>query len=82
MFFPFSESKGVDPNDAATQAIQSVRQEMAQAAAPEVAMTAGGHEDQLQELRSMGFSDEERNRALLKKYAGRMDRVVEALCGS
>lgn len=77
---------GVDPNEAATQAIQSVRQEMAEVAQaprppPEEAASAG-HEDKLKELVSMGFPDEERNRALLKKYAGRMDRVVEALCGS
>ena len=32
----------------------------------------------MKELTSMGFADEERNRTLLAKYAGRMDRVVEA----
>merc|ERR1712137_812220 len=34
----------------------------------------------LAELAGMGFPDVERNRQLLKKYACRMDRVVEALC--
>lgn len=73
-------ASGLDPNEAATQAIQRVRQEMAEAAAPPTA--TGALEEKLRELISMGFADEERNRALLAKYAGRMDRVVEALCGS
>lgn len=34
----------------------------------------------LAELASMGFADEARNRALLAKYSGRVDRVVAALC--
>mmetsp|Transcript_114923 Transcript_114923/g.371421 ORF Transcript_114923/g.371421 Transcript_114923/m.371421 type:complete len:1190 (-) Transcript_114923:112-3681(-) len=37
------------------------------------------HEEKLRELAGMGFTDEARNRALLQKYAGRLERVVEAL---
>eukprot|EP00933_Yihiella_yeosuensis_P026416 TRINITY_DN20497_c0_g1_i1.p1 TRINITY_DN20497_c0_g1~~TRINITY_DN20497_c0_g1_i1.p1 ORF type:complete len:695 (-),score=184.25 TRINITY_DN20497_c0_g1_i1:242-2326(-) len=44
--------------------------------------TIGFSEEKLQELVSMGFADEARNRALLTKYAGRMERVIEALCSS
>lgn len=75
-------ASGLDPNEAATQAIQRVRQEMAAEAAAPAAPATGALEEKLRELISMGFADEERNRALLAKYAGRMDRVVEALCGS
>eukprot|EP00434_Breviolum_minutum_P019622 symbB.v1.2.017308.t1/scaffold1350.1/size123852/8 len=76
---------GLEANEAATQAIQRVRQEMAAEAAappPPPPAATGALEEKLHELFSMGFADEERNRALLAKYAGRMDRVVEALCGS
>jgi len=89
---------GVDPNEAATKAIQIVRAEAVAAAAAAAAPPAapeparpGGAEDlsgvgvaaydeKLAELASMGFADQERNVALLRKYAGRMERVVEALC--
>ncbi|CAK9087779.1 unnamed protein product [Durusdinium trenchii] len=78
-------ASGLEPNDAATQAIQLVRQEMAEAVPeppPPPVQATGALEEKLRELLSMGFADEARNRALLAKYAGRMDRVVEALCGS
>ncbi|CAJ1371013.1 unnamed protein product [Effrenium voratum] len=74
---------GIEKNAAAAQAIQIVRQEMAQEAqAAQATPATGGFEEKLRELLSMGFADEERNRTLLAKYAGRMDRVVEALCSS
>lgn len=77
---------GMPPNDAATRAIQLVRAEQASAAAappaPEVAAAPApaGYDEQLQELAAMGFTDVDRNLALLRKYAGRMERVIEALC--
>jgi len=36
-------------------------------------------EEKLRELAAMGFADEERNKGLLRKYAGRLERVIEAL---
>jgi len=79
---------GMTPNDAASQAILTVRQEMAAeaSAAAEVPAAAasvpatGAIQEKLQELLSMGFGDEARNKALLTKYGGRMERVIEALC--
>jgi len=88
---------GMAPNDAATRAIQLVREEMSASAVAAVAApvatqaadipepatevtAAPSYEEKLPELAAMGFTDEERNRTLLRKYAGRMDRVVDALC--
>jgi len=86
---------GKPPNEAAMLAIKHVRQAMAAetartaevSVAPRVAeepeRAAGGEvnvDEKLQELASMGFIDEDRNRALIRKYAGRMERVIEALC--
>lgn len=83
---------GAQPNDAAVRAIQIVREEMAAEAAaavpaePQPSVAEGGAppEDaaKLAELAAMGFRDEERNRSLLRKYAGRMERVIEALCST
>mmetsp|Transcript_21825 Transcript_21825/g.39159 ORF Transcript_21825/g.39159 Transcript_21825/m.39159 type:complete len:677 (-) Transcript_21825:92-2122(-) len=87
---------GMNPNDAASQAILTVRQEMAAEVASVAASVAteapapadpvasvpatGAIQEKLQELVSMGFADEARNKALLTKYGGRMERVIEALC--
>jgi len=80
---------GMLPNEAATRAIQMTR--AAPATSPASAPVeetdppppaAGADEEKLGELASMGFVDEERNRLLLRKYAGRMERVIEALIGS
>eukprot|EP00930_Biecheleria_cincta_P086117 TRINITY_DN75485_c0_g1_i1.p1 TRINITY_DN75485_c0_g1~~TRINITY_DN75485_c0_g1_i1.p1 ORF type:complete len:673 (-),score=148.26 TRINITY_DN75485_c0_g1_i1:258-2276(-) len=78
---------GMAPNDAAAKAIQLVREEMAQAKAAESPAVTGPSEvgssefeERLRELASMGFTDEGQNLALLTKYAGRMERVIEALC--
>lgn len=46
------------------------------------AMAVDEQAEKLIELASMGFVDEQRNRELLRKYAGRMERVVDALCNS
>lgn len=86
-------AEGMAPNDAATRAIQLVREEMrsgeaaaaqpaapAPAAAVPEAQAAPSFEDKLPDLAAMGFTDEDKNRALLRKYAGRVDRVVDALC--
>jgi len=56
-------------------------QEAASLAPPEEASgsQADGVEAKLTDLAAMGFVDEERNKALLRKYAGRLDRVVDAL---
>jgi len=73
---------GMIPDDAASQAILAVRQEMA-AEAPAAAVSVpptGAIQEKLQELLSMGFADEARNKALLTKYGGRIERVIEALC--
>lgn len=43
------------------------------------ALAPAGVEEKLRELAAMGFADEERNRTLLRKYAGRLERVIEAL---
>merc|ERR1740123_1631127 len=67
---------GVEPNEAATRAIKEVRESLAAAAAPEPAAAAPAADDEgekLQELANMGFTDEQRNRELLRKYAGRME---------
>jgi len=45
----------------------------------EVGGPLAGDEEKLRELASMGFVDEGWNRALLRKYAGRLERVIEAL---
>jgi len=90
----------MDPNEAATKAIQIVRAAATtsgsaeQHAEPPQVSTASSHEDQraldqnnlpleakLNELAQMGFFDTERNSALLQKYGGRVERVVEALLG-
>lgn len=78
---------GMPPNDAAAKAIQLVRQEMAQAKAEETPAVTGPSEvgssefeERLRELAAMGFTDEAQNLGLLMKYAGRMERVIEALC--
>lgn len=77
---------GVQPNDAAGQAIQHVRHEMAAEAASDPSsdrdevMPPAEDPGKLAELASMGFGDEDRNRVLLRKYGGRMERVIEALC--
>jgi ubiquitin fusion degradation protein 1 len=80
---------GMDPNEAATQAIKLVRAEVAravsqppvpEASAPDSLAAPANFVDQMTELATMGFVDEARNEAMLRKYAGRMDRVVEALC--
>jgi hypothetical protein len=78
---------GMAPNDAAAKAIQIVREEMAQAKAEESPTVTGPSEvgssefeERLRELAAMGFTDEAKNLALLTKYAGRMERVIEALC--
>jgi ubiquitin fusion degradation protein 1 len=82
---------GMAPGEAAQEAIKHVRATLstatpngaaavsAEASAPsdDVPMVV---DDKLRELASMGFIDEERNRALIKKFAGRMERVVDALC--
>mmetsp|Transcript_99868 Transcript_99868/g.286936 ORF Transcript_99868/g.286936 Transcript_99868/m.286936 type:complete len:684 (+) Transcript_99868:78-2129(+) len=87
---------GVPHTDAATQAIQHVRQSMAAAAAAPtdshlVEMSQDGTQPvtnaeddmaKLQELIAMGFTDSTKNRELLRKYAGRMERVIEALCAA
>jgi ubiquitin fusion degradation protein 1 len=84
---------GMDPNQAATEAINVVRAEAAAAAQSSttpvsVPSAANGTSEipdaslaeKMTELAAMGFTDEERNQALLRKYAGRMERVIEALC--
>lgn len=78
---------GAVPAEAAALAIKHVRAAVqAQTAASTTAQTpasVGSEADleaKLQELASMGFADEARNRVLIRKYAGRMDRVVEVLC--
>jgi len=79
---------GKTPAEAAQEAIRHVRASLATPApaatklgVPEAA-AADGLDDKLRELASMGFVDDERNHVLLKKFAGRMERVVDALCGS
>lgn len=77
------------PNEAAILAIQDVRRDINAKAAAAAAASAAVNpavpeqddNEKLAELAAMGFVDETRNRALIKKYAGRMDRVVEALVG-
>merc|ERR1711907_491898 len=50
-------------------------------AAPASAPAEGcDFQEKMQELISMGFTDTTRNDTLLRKYAGRMERVIEALC--
>mmetsp|Transcript_9719 Transcript_9719/g.23135 ORF Transcript_9719/g.23135 Transcript_9719/m.23135 type:complete len:597 (+) Transcript_9719:29-1819(+) len=49
-------------------------------AAPEQT-TKPNFEDKLVELAGMGFTDTQRNTALLEKYQGRLERVVNILCG-
>jgi len=39
-------------------------------------------DDKLAELAGMGFTDTQRNTALLEKYQGRLERVVNILCGA
>eukprot|EP00927_Polykrikos_kofoidii_P025057 TRINITY_DN22598_c0_g1_i1.p1 TRINITY_DN22598_c0_g1~~TRINITY_DN22598_c0_g1_i1.p1 ORF type:complete len:716 (+),score=173.18 TRINITY_DN22598_c0_g1_i1:109-2148(+) len=80
-------ASGMKPGEAATEAIAQVRQEQNAAKAAESAGASGTDDatetttdEKLRELASMGFVDEDRNRALIQKYAGRMERVVEALC--
>jgi len=43
------------------------------------AFPAADVDEKLRELAAMGFADEGRNRELLRKYAGRLERVIEAL---
>eukprot|EP00929_Paragymnodinium_shiwhaense_P074842 TRINITY_DN38297_c0_g1_i2.p1 TRINITY_DN38297_c0_g1~~TRINITY_DN38297_c0_g1_i2.p1 ORF type:complete len:691 (+),score=223.95 TRINITY_DN38297_c0_g1_i2:133-2205(+) len=78
---------GMKPAEAAQAAIKQVRDEVnaEAAAATASATTEPVHEqadvaDRLKDLAAMGFVDEVRNRELIQKYAGRMERVVEALC--
>jgi len=89
---------GVTPNEAATRAIKEVRAALAAGAGPAVAAQPAAaspeappaqaapvvldEEEKLRELANMGFVDEQQNRAMLKKYAGRMERVVDALCNA
>lgn len=80
-------AQGLGPNEAATMAIRLVRESMAPAAvpapvpAPSAALPQEAPvQEKLKELASMGFVDEGRNRQLLQKYAGRLERVIEALC--
>lgn len=80
---------GMDPNEAATEAIKILRAE-ATSRAEATATTAVTSEaplpnaevfaEKMTELATMGFIDESRNEELLRKYAGRMERVIEALC--
>jgi len=51
-------------------------------ATPEAPAADEGAADKMSYLASMGFTDQERNAALLKKYGGRLERVVEALCSA
>lgn len=71
---------GISPTEAAARAIQIVRESL-MAEEPSSAASVGlPFQQQLVELAAMGFTDEERNRSLLRKYAGRMERVIEGLC--
>lgn len=87
-------ASGMEKNEAATQAIQLVR---AAAAAPtniphsqpwlapqtsDHVVSGPNYDEQLSELAAMGFVDTDRNAALLKKYAGRIERVIENLCSA
>mmetsp|Transcript_52807 Transcript_52807/g.97733 ORF Transcript_52807/g.97733 Transcript_52807/m.97733 type:complete len:670 (+) Transcript_52807:112-2121(+) len=78
---------GMKPAEAATTALRLLKE---QASAPPPtettpaveppAVTADGFSSQMAELVAMGFTDADRNAVLLRKYAGRMERVVNALC--
>jgi len=77
---------GMAPNDAALKAIEIVASVSEQRTAPSgsaenvsgESVVSESYEAQLRELASMGFTDVEKNRALLKKYAGRIERVIDA----
>mmetsp|Transcript_71512 Transcript_71512/g.221133 ORF Transcript_71512/g.221133 Transcript_71512/m.221133 type:complete len:620 (+) Transcript_71512:1-1860(+) len=58
--------------DQAPSSPASVEEEAAQPVPADVG-------EKLRELAAMGFVDEDRNRSLLRKYAGRLERVIEAL---
>merc|ERR1712060_1025531 len=88
-------ASGMDKKEAATQAVRIIKEDAAkQAAAAEQASRAvpmevdqsgpsgptTSYDEKLTELAAMGFTDVERNQALLRKYAGRVERVVDALC--
>lgn len=78
---------GMKPNEAAIKAIELVKSELVAAVPSEPAkMPAEPSDDpiegQLQELAAMGFTGEQQNRDLIRKYAGRMERVIDALCSS
>lgn len=82
-------SAGMKPNDAAIKAIELVKAELVAAelvAAEPVALPAEPSKDpiegQLRELAAMGFTAEQHNRDLIRKYAGRMERVIDALCSA
>lgn len=83
---------GVPANEASTRAIELVRSEVATVPAASVLEPAlpapvsvnvdpgnGLDSEHLGDLAAMGFTDEELNRTLLRKYAGRMERVIDAL---
>lgn len=65
---------------AAEQASRAVPMEVDQSGPSLDAGSATSYDEKLTELASMGFTDVERNQALLRKYAGRVERVVDALC--
>lgn len=66
-------SEGMPPNEAAAQALLLL--------APPPAPSESKWKNELEELSSMGFCEEERNISLLEKYQGRLVRVVNTLAG-
>lgn len=76
----------MEPTDTSDVPMQSAPPAPAPASAPVQAaspgVVAGRWDEKLAELAELGFTDAPRNIQLLDKYQGRLERVVNVLCGA